>query len=127
MVEQMKKIPSIDLFLASILLNRFEPLAPHHAGWIRERLGERNDEELREFIKYGKWTHDPLPAPKTKEDLAAQIRWLAEHMKDIATSMKMVFTIPHPDGIPYQFHGYQLEGAAKMCLEWAENIEKESK
>lgn len=123
----MKKVPSSEVLLAAILLNRFEPLAPHHAGWIRERLNDRNDKELQEFVKSGQWTHDPLPAPKTKEDIAAQIRWLAEHMKDIGTSMKMELTVPHPGGFPFLFHGSQLIGIANTCLEWAENIEKESK
>jgi hypothetical protein len=48
-----------DLLLAAILLGRFSPLAPHHAGAIRERLRELNDNELREMVATGKW-----PTPK---------------------------------------------------------------
>ena len=44
-----------DLLLAAILLERFSPLAPHHAGAIRERLRELNDNELREMVATGKW------------------------------------------------------------------------
>ena len=44
-----------DLLLAAILLGRFWPLAPHHAGAIRERLRELNDNELREMVATGKW------------------------------------------------------------------------
>ena len=44
-----------DLLLAAILLGRFSPLAPHHAGAIRERLRGLNDNELREMVATGKW------------------------------------------------------------------------
>jgi len=40
--------------LASLLLNRFEPMAPHHIGAIREILDERTDNELRKIITTGK-------------------------------------------------------------------------
>jgi hypothetical protein len=49
-----REAQTIDLHLAAILLNRFEPLAPHHVGWIRERLKYKTDEELREYIIAGK-------------------------------------------------------------------------
>ena len=49
-----------DLLLAAILLGRFSPLAPHHAGAIRERLRELNDNELREMVATGKWPNSFL-------------------------------------------------------------------
>lgn len=71
--------------------------------------------------------YQPLKAPKSKRDIAEQLRWLAEHIKDIGTSMKMELTVPYPGGFPFHFHGSQLIGIANTCLEWAEDIEKESK
>ena len=53
-VNQQDNILEIDLLLAAILVNRFEPLAPHHIGALKERLGYINDEELWEFIRTGK-------------------------------------------------------------------------
>ena len=44
-----------DLLLAAILLNRFEPLEPHHVGAIRERLNYLSDDELRTMILKGKY------------------------------------------------------------------------
>lgn len=43
------------LLLAALLLNRFEPMAPHHVGAIRERLGDKTDDELWEIIRTGKF------------------------------------------------------------------------
>ena len=45
----------VDLILAAILLGRHNPLAPHHAGWIREWLDYRSDEELAEVVRTGRW------------------------------------------------------------------------
>jgi hypothetical protein len=53
------------LLLAAILLGRFSPLAPHHAGAIRERLRELNDNELREMVATGKWPNEKVEAPKS--------------------------------------------------------------
>jgi hypothetical protein len=44
-----------DLHLAAILLNRHAPLAPHHVGWIRERLGYPTDDKLADAVRTGKW------------------------------------------------------------------------
>jgi hypothetical protein len=44
-----------DLLLASIILNRHDPLAPHHIGAIRERLRYLKDSELQEMVITGKW------------------------------------------------------------------------
>jgi hypothetical protein len=35
-----------DLLLCGVLLGRFDPLAPHHASWIKERVNYTTDEEL---------------------------------------------------------------------------------
>lgn len=50
-LEQNKK--ATDLLLCGILLGRFEPLAPHHVSWIKERVNYTTDEELRNRIKRG--------------------------------------------------------------------------
>ena len=41
------------LLFASLLLNRFEPMAPHHVQAVRERLGYMTDEELLQMIRTG--------------------------------------------------------------------------
>lgn len=46
---------STDLMLAAILLNRFNPLAPHHCAAIRAILREHTDDELLEMVRTGKW------------------------------------------------------------------------
>jgi len=46
---------NIDLLLASIILNRHDPLAPHHVGAIRERLRYLEDSELRTMVISGRW------------------------------------------------------------------------
>lgn len=40
------RIARLERLLAPMLLNRFEPMAPHHEGAIRELLGDKTDEEL---------------------------------------------------------------------------------
>jgi len=44
------KHPFIESLLAGLLLNRFDPMAPHHVGALRELLGHPTDEELRQII-----------------------------------------------------------------------------
>ena len=44
---------NIDLHLAAILLDRYEPLSPHHVGWIREYLNYPTDEEMKLMIRTG--------------------------------------------------------------------------
>lgn len=51
---------AMELLLAAIMLGRFSPLSPHHAGAIRERLRELNDDELREMVATGKWPNAAL-------------------------------------------------------------------
>ena len=51
---------TVDLLLASVLLNRFEPLAPHHVGAIREHLRYLTDDELREMVHEGKWPNGEI-------------------------------------------------------------------
>jgi len=43
------------LLFAALLLNRFDPMAPHHVAALRERLGYKTDVELQEFIRKGKF------------------------------------------------------------------------
>ena len=43
-----------DLLLSGLLLNRLEPMAPHHVSALRERLGYPTDDELREMLLTGK-------------------------------------------------------------------------
>jgi len=52
--EQERERQRVDLLLAAILLGRFNPLAPHHVGAIRERLGYATDEEVLDFVRTGK-------------------------------------------------------------------------
>ena len=52
--EEMEK-RNLELLLAALLLNRHEPMAPHHRSAIRELLGDKTDDELLEFIRKGKW------------------------------------------------------------------------
>lgn len=62
--------------------------------------------------------HEPLPAPKTQLEIAAQLRWLAEHMADIATSMDY-----YGGMAPWAQHARELAGAALIASEWAGEIE----
>ena len=48
------KLSVVDLHLAAMLLSRFEPMAAHHVGWVREYLGYPTDNELVEIIRTGK-------------------------------------------------------------------------
>jgi hypothetical protein len=57
-------------------------------------------------------THNPLPAPQTKAEIAVQLRWLAEHMLDIAVSMEHFGA-----AAPWATHGRELAGAAELCIE----------
>ena len=41
------------LLFASLLLNRNEPMPPHHIAAVRERLGHASDNELREALRTG--------------------------------------------------------------------------
>jgi len=45
----------VDLLLAAVLLNRLEPLAPHHADAIREHLRDLTDDELMKIVQTGRW------------------------------------------------------------------------
>ena len=42
-----------ELLFAALLFNRHNPMAPHHAQAIRERLAYRTDEELLQMIRTG--------------------------------------------------------------------------
>lgn len=41
------------LLLAALLLNRREPMAPHHVAAVRERLGYATDAQLLEAVQKG--------------------------------------------------------------------------
>ena len=57
--EEMENKPTADeLLFAGILLNRFEPLAPHHCGAVRDRVRWLSDEELRVMLQTGRWPTD---------------------------------------------------------------------
>lgn len=64
--------------------------------------------------------YKPLTPPKSNLDIAAQLRWLAEHMTDIAANMDY-----YGGMAPWAHHGEQLAGAAMICREWAGEIELE--
>lgn len=46
--------------LAAVLLNRYTPLAPHHAGALRELLGYPTDDDLSVIVLNGwqKWKRE---------------------------------------------------------------------
>ena len=64
--------------------------------------------------------YKPLTAPKSKADIAAQLRWLAEHADDIATSMDYYGGFAH-----WSAKGKELAGAAQIMREWAHEIATE--
>lgn len=66
--------------------------------------------------------HKPLKAPKGPIGIAKQLRWLAEHMKDIGTSMDYYggFNKFMAD------RGEELVGAGCIVESWAEEIEREA-
>ena len=41
------------LLLAALLLNRREPMAPHHVAAVRERLGYSTDKQLLDAVQKG--------------------------------------------------------------------------
>lgn len=63
--------------------------------------------------------HKPLAKPKGNKGIAKQLRWLSEHMLDIATSME------YYGGFNTEMaqHGRELAGAAAICKAWAERID----
>jgi hypothetical protein len=63
--------------------------------------------------------HKPLKAPKGKKGIADQLRWLREHMLDIATSMDYYGGFDSALAI----HGRDLAGAAGIVQTWIEGIE----
>lgn len=67
--------------------------------------------------------HNPLKASKGPLSIAKQLRWLAEHMKDIGTSMDYYggFSKFMVD------RGEELVGAGLVAESWAEEIEREMK
>ena len=67
------------------------------------------------------WRNKPLAAPKSKADIAAQLRWLAEHAEDIATSMDYYGGFAH-----WSAKGKELAGAAQIMREWAHEIATEA-
>jgi len=62
--------------------------------------------------------HEPLPPPKTKQEIAKQLRWLSKHMLDIATSMDYYGGLAE-----WAQHGAELAGAAGIAEQWADEIE----
>lgn len=48
------------LIFAALLLNRFEPMQPHHVSALRERLDYLTDEELLEFVHTGVWPNTKI-------------------------------------------------------------------
>ena len=65
-------------------------------------------------------THDPLPAPRTKADIAAQLYWLSEHMLDIAVSMEH-----YCDELYWSDRSGELAGAAAIAIGWAKKMGEE--
>jgi len=66
--------------------------------------------------------HKPLKAPKSNKELARQLVWLSEHMKDIGTSIEY-----YGEFAEWAVHGVQLVGAGDICREWAREIENMDK
>jgi len=50
-IERMEKNNALtDMLLCGVLLGRFEPLAPHHVSWIKERVNYTTDNELSDRL-----------------------------------------------------------------------------
>ena len=61
--------------------------------------------------------YKPLSPPRNKSEIAKQLRWLAEHMLDVATS------IDYYGGMAeWGKHGQELAGAALVAKQWADEI-----
>jgi hypothetical protein len=58
---------SDEILMAAMLLNRFEPMTPHHIAAVRERLRYLNDYGLIELLRTGKWPNTVRPQ-ETKEN-----------------------------------------------------------
>ena len=65
--------------------------------------------------------YKPLTAPKSKADIAAQLRWLAEHAEDVATSLDYFGGFAH-----WSAKGERLAVTAKILREWAHEIATEA-
>lgn len=65
--------------------------------------------------------YKPLTAPKSTADIAAQLRWLAEHADDVATSLDHFGIFAH-----WEAKSKQLAGAAQILREWAHEIATEA-
>lgn len=66
--------------------------------------------------------YKPLKAPKSQADIAKQLRWLAEHALDIATSMDY-----YGGFAEWSKHSRELAGAAIIMREWADEIDLPSR
>ena len=64
--------------------------------------------------------HDPLPAPKTKADIAKDLRCIAKHMLDIATSMDYYGGFSE-----WSQHGKEMAMASAIAEQWADEIDAE--
>jgi hypothetical protein len=62
--------------------------------------------------------YKPLKAPQSKRDIAAQLRWLSEHMRGIAASMEH-----YSADAAWAQHAKELAGAAVICACWSCEIE----
>jgi len=57
-----------DLLLCGVLLGRFDPLAPHHVSWIKERVNFTTDADLRNRL--GPNRHSPDMSETTESKAA---------------------------------------------------------
>ncbi|KKT61750.1 MAG: hypothetical protein UW55_C0024G0002 [Candidatus Giovannonibacteria bacterium GW2011_GWA2_44_26] len=62
-------------------------------------------------------THEPLRAPRTKAEIAAQLYWLSDHMLDIATSIKH-----YCDDDSWADKSVEMMGASAIAREWADEM-----
>ena len=64
--------------------------------------------------------HEPLPPPSGSAEISAQLRWLAEHMIDVGTSMD------YYGGMNYRIaeRGSELVSAGIIARSWADEIDK---
>lgn len=88
-MNQETPLNSEDAILAAILLNRREPMAPHHAGWLREKLRYATDEELLEIVRTGNW---PTPNVQSSSETKIEqpVMSLSEQLREHATAQKSV-------------------------------------
>jgi hypothetical protein len=95
------------------------PVAIYSPEIDKTQIFAREEKEF--FAKFSATDeHAPLDSPTSKAEIAGNLRWLSEHMLDIANNMAF-----YGGFSDMAQHGAELAGAGALAKQWAEAIEAE--